>query len=115
VFLSISPSIILGKSDISAEKSIELAAERINISSSKIQIREIELISVKLVVIAISMIKRVVISLLKGIRSITIPMIGASTTAGSIAVAAVIAMRTASALNYTSIEKIATCENQVPK
>ena len=48
------------------------------------------------------------ISLLKSIRSMTKPMMGARMTAGNIAMVAVIAMVISSAPKETIIEKIAT-------
>ena len=69
----------------------------------------------KPMVARISVTSRTSISLLKSMRSMTMPMSGASMTAGSIAMAAVRAMVTSSAPKETSMEKMATCENHVPK
>jgi hypothetical protein len=66
-------------------------------------------------VIHISTTKSISIRVLKCIRSMTIPITGASTTAGNMAIAAVRAMVISSAPYETIIEKIATCENHVPK
>ena len=55
------------------------------------------------------------ISFLNSILSMIIPMIGAKTTAGNIAIVAVSAMVISSTPKETIIENMATCENQVPK
>jgi hypothetical protein len=108
VFLSISPETSLGKSVISAEKSIEAAAERKKMSIINTHKYSRESININPKVITISTSKSMNISFLKGMRSMTLPMRGARTTAGSIAIAAVKAMVSSSAPKATIIEKIAT-------
>jgi len=115
VFFSISPETSLGKSAISAEKSMEAEEERIKISIINTHTYSKELINMNPIVIEISTSKSTPISFLNSIRSMTSPMTGASTTAGSIAIVAVSAMVISSAPNETIMEKIATCENHVPK
>ncbi len=115
VFLSISPFRIFGKRDISAEKSTEAAAERIKISTISIHTYSRESMKTKESVINISIRSSDIIKGLKEIRSMRIPISGARITAGNIDIAAVKAMVTASALKATSMEKIATWENQFPK
>jgi hypothetical protein len=110
-----SPETSFGKRDISAEKSIEAAEERMKISIISIHAYSKELIKINPRVIDISISKRIPISFLKSIRSTMSPISGASITAGSMAIAAVKAMVISSALKETSIENIATCENHVPK
>lgn len=115
VFLSISPETSFGKSVISAEKSIEAAPERKKMSIISIHTYSSESININPSVILISTSKSVNINFLKSTRSMTMPMTGAKTTAGNIAIAAVKEMVTASAPKETSIENSATCENHVPK
>jgi hypothetical protein len=108
VFLSISPETSLGKSAISAENNIEAALERINMSIISTQTYSKEFMKINPSVIDISTTNRILISFLKSILSMMSPMIGAKTTAGSIAIVAVSAMVISSAPKETIIEKIAT-------
>ena len=108
VVLSISPETSLGKRAISAEKSIEAADERMKMSNISTQTYSKELININPSVIAISTTSRMDISFLKSIRSMTNPMTGAKSTAGSIAIVAVMAMVISSAPKETIMEKMAT-------
>ena len=108
VFLSIFPCTSLGKSAISAEKSIDAALERKKMSIISTQTYAKESINIKPIVILNSRSRRTNMSFLKSTRSMIIPMMGANTTAGNIAIAAVNEMVTASAPKETSIENKAT-------
>lgn len=115
VFLSISPETSLGKSAISAEKSIEAAEERIKISIINTHTYSNESTNIKPKVILSSTMSKTPINFLNAIVSMISPIIGAKITAGSIAIVAVKAIVISSAPKETIIEKIATCENHVPK
>jgi hypothetical protein len=98
----------LGKSDISAENSMEAADDRIKISNISTQTNSKVFMKINPIVIDISMSNRTDISFLNSIRSIRSPIRGANITAGSIDIAAVNAMVISSAPKATIIEKIAT-------
>jgi hypothetical protein len=108
VFLSISPETSFGKSVISAEKSIDAALDRINISIIRIQTYSNELIKINPSVMDISTKSSMPINFLNSILSIIRPMRGAKTTAGNIAMVAVTAIVISSAPKETIMEKMAT-------